>query len=121
MRREVSRRVAVLKGSVETPILRARRGWAPRDVWALDHHLCQVLAGMLDHLATTGHGWPESEEFPTYEDFTQAVRAGPRTWLATTPEKKPPTNQHKTPCIGSPTTCPSCGTEVATDVTREFV
>src|SRR5690242_439924 len=37
---------------------RARYGWAPRDVWSLDHHLNRVLAGALEHLANTNHGAP---------------------------------------------------------------
>ena len=37
---------------------RARYGWAPRDVWSLDHCLNRVLAGALEHLANTAHGAP---------------------------------------------------------------
>lgn len=37
---------------------RARYGWAPRDVWSLDHYLNGVLGGSLRHLAETNHGVP---------------------------------------------------------------
>ena len=37
---------------------RMRYGWAPRDVWNLDHYLDRVLADTLDHLADSSHGTP---------------------------------------------------------------
>lgn len=37
---------------------RARYGWAPRDVWNLDHYLASVLAGSLKHLIYSGHSAP---------------------------------------------------------------
>lgn len=37
---------------------RARYGWAPRDVWSLDHYLNRVLGSTLAHLADTTHGTP---------------------------------------------------------------
>jgi hypothetical protein len=35
---------------IRTLYRRARHGWAPRDVWSLDHYLNRVLAGSLEHL-----------------------------------------------------------------------
>ena len=43
---------------IRTLYRRARHGWAPRDVWSLDHYLNRVLAGSLEHLAETTHGAP---------------------------------------------------------------
>jgi hypothetical protein len=37
---------------------RGRYGWAPRDVWNLDHYLNRVLGCTLAHLAETTHGAP---------------------------------------------------------------
>lgn len=54
--------------------LRAYRGWGPEDVWNLDEYVCWTLAGMLEHLAATDHGWPQSEEFPTPEDWDAVLR-----------------------------------------------
>ncbi|HET7385584.1 MAG TPA: hypothetical protein VFJ19_02860 [Nocardioidaceae bacterium] len=55
--------------AVETAIARTRRGWAPRDVWSLDHHLCAMTGAMLAHLAEETHGWPEGPEFPEFQDW----------------------------------------------------
>ena len=52
-----------------------RRGWADTDTWGLDHTLCLRLGAQLLHLADTAHGWPGDDEFPTYEDWTTALRA----------------------------------------------
>lgn len=43
---------------------RARYGWAPRDVWSLDHYLNRVLAGTLERLAATAHGSPSGYPYP---------------------------------------------------------
>lgn len=53
---------------------RVRHGWAPRDTWNLDKHLCKVLGEMLAHLADNLHGWPESAGFETPEDWEKALR-----------------------------------------------
>lgn len=37
---------------------RARYGWAPQDVWNLDHYLNRVMSDTLEHLANTTHGAP---------------------------------------------------------------
>lgn len=53
---------------------RARRGWSPRDTWSADIYICRVVGEMLLHLADHDHGWPGTDEFPTYEDWTSALR-----------------------------------------------
>lgn len=58
---------------VETALARVRQGWAPRDVWSLDHHLCSTTGAMLAHLAEETHGWPEGPDFPTFEDWQNAL------------------------------------------------
>lgn len=69
----IHRRIAGAHGWIPSWVLRARRGWAPRDVWSLDQHLCHVTGGMLRHLAKTTHAWPESAEFTTFADWQEAV------------------------------------------------
>jgi hypothetical protein len=49
---------ADLWDDIRTLYRRARHGWAPRDVWSLDHYLNRELAGSLEHLAETTHGAP---------------------------------------------------------------
>jgi hypothetical protein len=68
-------RLARLLGSSRRSVQRARRGWADTDTFSLHTHLCEIMAGMLKHLAETAHGWPESEEFPTPESWIEALRA----------------------------------------------
>lgn len=53
----------------------AYQGWCEQDAWSLDRVLCTRLAGQLDSLADQLHGWPESEEFPTPEDWESALRS----------------------------------------------
>lgn len=55
-------------------VQRARRGWADTDVYDLDHYLADVIAGTLRRLADTDHGWPQSDEYPTYESFVNDLR-----------------------------------------------
>lgn len=52
---------------------RVRRGWDDTATYDLGHHLAIVLADQLDHLAETTHGWPNSEEFPSFEDWERAL------------------------------------------------
>ena len=42
--------------------------------WSLDTYLCQHTAALLDHLADTAHGWPQGDQFPTFEDWQTALR-----------------------------------------------
>lgn len=53
---------------------RAARGWSDADWWSAGHHLVSVAAGMLEHMAEHSTGWPKSEEFPDFEDWTAALR-----------------------------------------------
>lgn len=59
---------------VDTAIARARHGWAPRDTWSLDGHLCRTLGAMLNHLAEHTHGWPQGPDFPEFTDWQSALR-----------------------------------------------
>lgn len=68
--------------SIETAIGRVLRGWAPRDTWSLDGHLCRVLGAMLDHLAEHTHGWPQGPDFPEFTDWQDALRARAAALLA---------------------------------------
>lgn len=71
--RRVSATTAVTR--VETAWARARRGWAPADTWSMDVHLCDIVAGMLLHLADNAHGWPGSPEFETPQEWDTALRS----------------------------------------------
>jgi hypothetical protein len=51
-------RIRTLWFDARTLYLRARYGWAPRDVWSLDQYLNRVLAGSLERLAETTPGTP---------------------------------------------------------------
>jgi len=67
-------RLARLVGAIKRDTQRARRGWADRDTYGLDQHLCGVLGAMLVHLAQEGCGYPGTEEFPTPELWNQALQ-----------------------------------------------
>lgn len=54
---------------------RIARGWDDTATWSLDTHLAGTLADQLDHLAATTHGWPQSEEFPAFTDWQEALTA----------------------------------------------
>jgi hypothetical protein len=53
---------------------RVVRGWDDRTLWSLDHSLAETLGAQLTRLADVAHGWPGNEEFPTFEDWTAALR-----------------------------------------------
>lgn len=53
---------------------RGRTGWAWVDLWNTDDYIGQLLPNMLKELATRSHGWPESEEHPTFEDWQLELR-----------------------------------------------
>lgn len=53
---------------------RVTRGWDDRSLWSLDVHLARTLAEQLDALAAQSHGWPQSDEFPEFEDWQAALR-----------------------------------------------
>lgn len=52
---------------------RLTRSWDDTATWSLDYHLCLTLGNQLKHLADTTHGWPQSEQYPTFEDWQQAL------------------------------------------------
>lgn len=54
---------------------RARRGWTDQEMYSLGSHLAATTAAQLTHLARNGHGWPHSEEFPTYQHWADALHA----------------------------------------------
>jgi hypothetical protein len=53
---------------------RVRRGWADSDTWSLDHHIANTLSQQLFYLADNTHGWPQSDLYPTFEDWQNALR-----------------------------------------------
>lgn len=68
-----------------------RRKWvvSHEDVWSFDIFLLTALANGLDIMAKEAHGWPESEEFPTFDSWVDALReaADDAYWLLVTKEE----------------------------------
>lgn len=60
---------------------RGRYGWAPRDVWNLDHYLNRVLGSTLAHLADTTHGTPNGYPLGAATDH-EKWEADLRKWSA---------------------------------------
>lgn len=52
----------------------ARRGWARSDVWSLDVPLCRRLGTTLLEMARLTPGWPRGDQYPSYDDWTSALR-----------------------------------------------
>lgn len=48
---------------------RVTRGYCDYDIWDMDTYLSQLLADGIRHLADTTHGYPGTDEFPTYESW----------------------------------------------------
>ena len=48
---------------------RVTRGFSDYDYWDLDTYLTQMLADSIEQLAIHTHGYPGTEEFPTYESW----------------------------------------------------
>lgn len=66
-----------LKKSLRTVLYafqKLTRGWDDSATWSLDAHLCETLGAQLNHLADTTHGWPESEKYPTFEDWKKDLK-----------------------------------------------
>ena len=59
--------------AVERRTQRAKNGWAADDTWDAGRYLARVTAGMLEHLVTNSYGWPGTDEFPEFEDWTAAL------------------------------------------------
>lgn len=49
---------------------RVTRGFADVDIWNMDMYLLDLLPAMLKQHADNTHGWPQSEQFPEFEDWT---------------------------------------------------
>ena len=81
-RRAQDWRAASVLGATANAAQRTTRGWADSDTYSLDTHLCRVLGGMLKHLADNAHGWPDGDEFPTFEDWVNALRTNAAALLA---------------------------------------
>lgn len=60
--------------ALTSALCRVRHGWAPRDTWSLDGHLCRTLGAMLGHLAEHTHSWPQGTYFPEFTDWQEALR-----------------------------------------------
>ena len=50
---------------------RVTRGFCDYDYWDLDTYLSELLAQSIKMLADKTHGYPGTEEFPTYESWQQ--------------------------------------------------
>lgn len=53
---------------------RITKGYCEPDVWDMDVYLQYLLPDMLRELAETTHGWPQSKEFPNFEDWQEYLR-----------------------------------------------
>lgn len=62
-----------LSGEIKAAYQRLTRSWDYTATWSLDNHLTSTLGAQLKHLAETTHGWPQSEKFPTFEDWQKAL------------------------------------------------
>ena len=56
-------------------VQRFRRGFSDADTWDLATFIPEQIAACLDVMADNAHGWPESEEFPTFDDWVAALRS----------------------------------------------
>ena len=68
-----SRPIGRIKASIIHAAQRLNRGWDDTATWSLDTHLCRTLGPQLKHLAATTHGWPQSDKYPTFEDWQKAL------------------------------------------------
>lgn len=53
---------------------RARYGFGHRDLWSFDHYIAGVISKATKDLADTSHGYPATEEFPTFESWRDFLR-----------------------------------------------
>ena len=53
---------------------RVTRGFADCDTWNLDMHLLNHMSDTIRYLADHSHGWPQSKEFPEFEDWQKYLR-----------------------------------------------
>ena len=70
---------------------RLRRGWDDTSTYDLAGSLTTRLADQLEHLAESTHGWPDSEEYPTFESWQAELRHQARQlrrWSGTVEQEK---------------------------------
>lgn len=53
---------------------RTKYGVSTVDTWGFDSYLLAVLTNGLQKLAAELHGWPAGEEWPTFEDWQEAIQ-----------------------------------------------
>lgn len=53
---------------------RATYGVSKTDVWQFDIYLAKVISNGLKELARQAHGWPQCEEFPTFEVWVSELQ-----------------------------------------------
>ena len=53
---------------------RVTRGFADCDTWNLDMHLLNYMSDTIHYLADNLNGWPQSKEFPEFEDWQKYLR-----------------------------------------------
>ena len=49
------------------------RGFTERDIWSLDESMALRIGNQLLELERITHGWPESQEFKTFEDWSKSL------------------------------------------------
>jgi hypothetical protein len=52
---------------------RAKHGVSRADTWSFHDYMGVVLANGLRILAEDSHGWPDTEEYPTFESWTEKL------------------------------------------------
>lgn len=52
---------------------RAVKGYSDRDVWGLSDYYTRLFEVTLRQLAATSHGWPPSEDTPTFKDWQKLL------------------------------------------------
>lgn len=50
------------------------RGYTDKDIWNLNESLALKTGEQLLELERVSHGWPESEEFKTFQDWSKALK-----------------------------------------------
>lgn len=66
--------------NIQNAWYRITRGIAPIDLWSFDTHLENIIPYGLRWLADNSHGWPQSEEFPEFEDWANYLRKLANDW-----------------------------------------
>lgn len=53
---------------------RIKRGFADSDLWNFDSYIIDLFIDMLKRFQEIAHGWPQSEEFPEFEDWMMYIQ-----------------------------------------------